>query len=195
MLQQQGGQVEAGPQAEPLGQGQGQGLAIEAGAAAGVGLGRGDAQVQQQFVAFGMGLGWTVLEAAPQQGNALGQVPFAHLEAAELGAGVGVVGPLLQLLFHGLTQALGLAPLGQEFRPVAIVEQGWHAAIGHPPVGLQPLQLGHAFINAGVVGPAPADRRMAAKQATNAGIGGLAGAHFQAQQVDQQHIRLGHQGP
>ena len=34
---------------------------------------------------------------------------------------------------------------------------------------------------------------MAAKQAADAGIGRLPGALFQAQQIDQQQIRLGHQ--
>ena len=120
---------------------------------------------------------------------------FGHIQAAELGAGIGIAGPLLQLRFHRFAQSLRLIALGQQLWAVAVVDQGRFGAISDAPVGFLPQQLRHAVVHHRVVGPAPVNRRMAAEQSAHVGVGRLHGAPFMAQQVDQQHIGLCHQRP
>ena len=64
--------------------------------------------MQQQLIALGMGSGGASRKALLQQGQAPLAVALAHVEAAELGAGVGIAGAGLQFVFHGLPQPLGL---------------------------------------------------------------------------------------
>ena len=74
------------------------------------------------------------------------------------------------------------------------MEQGRFGAVRHLPARFTAQQGGDAVIHQGVVGPFPADARMAAEQAADAGIGGQGSAQFSAQQGDQQQLGLGHQG-
>ena len=151
--------------------------------------------MQQQFVALGMGVGRALRQPLAQQCIAALEVAFGHLEAAELGAGVRITRPLQQFSFHRLAQPLRLVALGQQLRPVAVMEQRRFGAVGDAPVVLLLEQFGHAVVHHRVVGAAPADRRVAPEQAAHIGVGRLHRAALVAQQVDQQHIRLGHQGP
>ena len=195
LLQQQPRQVEPRRQGDPGRQGQGQCLAVEAGGQGRVGGRFGQGQVQQQFKAFRQGFGAAVLQTKAQQGPAPLQLPCAHQQAAQLGAGVGVSRVALQVGFHRLAQPGRLVTGLQQLRPVAVVAQGGDVAIGDPPVS-SPLQQGqHAVVDHRVIRPAPADGRVAAKQTAHPRVGRLAGPPFQAQQVHHQQIRLGHQLP
>ena len=67
-------------------------------------------------------------------------------------------------------------------------------AIGDAPLGFGVQQGANAVVDHRVVRPAPPDRGVAAEQTTDAGIGSHGSPHLVAQQVDHQHIGLGHQG-
>jgi len=73
------------------------------------------------------------------------------------------------------------------------VEQGWLGAINDAPLGFAFEQLLNGVVDHRVIGPAPLDGRVLAEQAADAGVGRLHGAVLVAQQVDHQHIGLGHQ--
>ena len=182
-----------GGQGEPRRQGKLQGGLVELGGLAGIGLGLGDGEVQQQFVALGVGVLGAVGEPQLEQGHAALALALTHLQAAQLGAGIGIARAGGQVGFHGLAQPGGLVACGQEFRAVAVVQQGGNGAVGDAPLGLLAEQGQHAVVHHRVVRAAPLDGRMAAKQPAHAGIGGLPGSLLQAQQIDQQQIRLGHQ--
>ena len=195
LVQQQGRQVQPRRQGEPRRQGCHQRLAVERDGGRRFALRLRHGQVQQEFIALGMGSSWAVLQTAAQQRDAALRLPLGHLEAAELGAGVGVVGAGQQLRFHRCAQACGLVAGAQQLRPVAVVQQGWCAAVGDAPVGFPLEQRGHAVVHERVVRAAPADGGVAAEQATHVGVGRLQRSQLLAQQVDQQQLRLLHQLP
>ena len=68
-------------------------------------------------------------------------------------------------------------------------------AISDAPLRLLFEQGRDTVVNHRVVGPAPLDAGMAPEEATDVRVGRLDRAALMAQQVDDQHIRLGHQGP
>ena len=121
-------------------------------------------------------------------------LPFTDHQAAELGAGVGIPGMAIQFALHGLAQPLGFIGTGEQFRPVAVVKDGWFAAVGDAPLGFAGQQLPNAVVDHRVIWPAPADGGMAAEQTADAGVGRHGGSHLVTQQVDHQHIGLCHQG-
>ena len=123
--------------------------------------------MQQQLVALGLAAGWAPGQSLLQQGYAAFAVALAHLQAAEFGAGVGISRLGGQVGLHGLAQPLRLGAAGQQITAVAIVGQGRHSAIRQLPVGLLFQQGQHAVIHHRVVGPAPVDGWMAAKQAAH----------------------------
>ena len=91
--------------------------------------------------------GWAPGQSLLQQGDAAFAVALAHLQAAELGAGVGVAGVGGQIGLHGLPQPLGLGAAGQQFGPVAVMGQGRHPAIGQAPVGFLLQEGQHAVVH------------------------------------------------
>ena len=119
---------------------------------------------------------------------------FSDLQSSQLGAGIGIARLLLQPLLHRLTQSAGLVAALKQLGPVTVVDQGRLAAVDDAPLGFVLEQRLHAVVNHRVVGPAPANPGMASEQATDPGIGSHGRATLVAQQVDHQHIRLGHQG-
>ena len=119
--------------------------------------------------------------------------PFAHQQATQLGAGIGIAGVLLQLGFHRFAQALGLVAALQQLGSIALMEQSGFAAMGHCPVGFLGDQGLRAVIDHRVIRAAPLDLRVPAEQTTDAGIGGHRRADFKAQQVDHQHVGIRHQ--
>ena len=155
--------------------------------------GAGDGQVQQQLVALRVGLRRAVRQPQLQQRFAPCSVALTHLQAAQFGAGVGIAGPGRQVLLHRLAQPGCFVASGQQFGPVAVVEQGRHGAIGDAPVGFALQEGHHAVVHHRVVGPAPVDGRMAAEQPAHAGIGRLGCPQLLAQQIDHQQIGLCHQ--
>ena len=82
---------------------------------------QGDRQVQQQLVALGVAAGWAPGQSLLQQGDAAFAVALAHLQAAELGAGVGIPRIGGKVGLHGLAQPLCLGTAGQQITAVAIV--------------------------------------------------------------------------
>ena len=192
VLQQQGGQVEAGRQGQPWGQRQLQGLAVQRLSCTAV---VGQCQVQQQLVALGVGLARALCQPLAQQGEAALALALADLEGPQLGGGVGIAGTLGQLGLHRRPQPPGLLAAGQQFGAVAVMQQGRHRAVGDPPVGFPLQQSPDAVVDHGVVAAAPADLRVASKQAAHIGVRGLRRPKFMAQQVDQQQVGIGHQLP
>ena len=103
-------------------------------------------------------------QAQPQQLEAPPPVAFVHLQAAELGAGVGVAGLERQLGLHCRPQPGGLGAIGQQLGPVAVMNQGRQRAVGDAPVGFPGDQGHHAVVHHRVVLATPVDGRVAAKQ-------------------------------
>ena len=75
------------------------------------------------------------------------------------------------------------------------MEQGRFGAVGDAPVAFLLQQLGHAVVHHRVISAAPADRGMAAEEAAHIRVRRLHRPALVAQQIDHQHIWLGHQGP
>ena len=131
-------------------QGNLQGLPVAAHCLDGVTGGQSQAQVQQQLITFGIGRA-ALLQAALKQGDGLVGLAFADQQTPQLGAGVGITGPLLQISFHGLSQPIGLIAARQQLGSVAFVEDRWLTASGDAPLGFRFQQGANAVVNHCVV--------------------------------------------
>ena len=148
--------------------------------------------MEQQLIAFGL-LHALLLQAAAQQRDRLLMTSFADQQAAEFGAGIRVAGAGLQVRLHRLPQTVGLVGARQQLRAVAVMQDGRLAAVSDAPLRLFVQQFPDAVVDHRVIRPTPADGRVAAEQTADAGVGSHGGTQLVAQQVDHQHIGLGHQ--
>ena len=101
---------------------------------------------------------------------------------------------LFEVVLHGLTQPVGFVGTSEKFRPVTVMKDGGFTAIRDAPLGFCCGERLNALIDHRVIRATPLNAGMTAKQPTDAGIRSHGCSDFIAEQVDHQHIGLGHQG-